>query len=240
MKYFIILWSLDTDIMGYLPQVKEVIHNSHVSNDPRFIQHYNFKKVDIEPVISSPVLDPRSHLTDVIQSGGIGFSFNLVISKKLKLILEKYADVGFQFFPATVFSKGIEYQTYWLMHPYEFRLDYIDFSKSEVFLTEMSLTRLEQLPIKDFNDYVKAREEIIHRGFPYSIHIDKFAIKDDISDDFFALRNIEGGMKFLVSEKLKNEIEYAYCTGIEFQPHELSFDEWTKANGARESQYGKV
>lgn len=56
---------------------------------------------------------------------------------------------------------------------------------------------------------------------------------------FFALRYLLGG-NFYVSENLKQEIKNASCTTIEFQPIELSYDEWSAPSGEREKIYGKT
>jgi hypothetical protein len=48
------------------------------------------------------------------------------------------------------------------------------------------------------------------------------------------------GENFYVSEKLKQEIEDAGCTDIEFQPIELSYNEWVVSGGEREKIYGKI
>ena len=53
------------------------------------------------------------------------------------------------------------------------------------------------------------------------------------------LQNVQGSVKYVVSEKLKKEIEEANCTGIEFQPVELSITEWLHG-GEREKIYGKA
>ena len=54
------------------------------------------------------------------------------------------------------------------------------------------------------------------------------------------LKYVNGGIGYYVSEKLKQEIEDAGCTGIEFQPVELSYNEWTAPGGEREKVYGKI
>lgn len=239
MKYYILHWSLNSKHMGKLPQVTDVIHNCHVFDEPKFIDQFQLVKVEGKPIVSFPVLHRKAKLTDVIQAGGMGFSLSLVISSKLKTILEKYPTDGFQFFPLSVFSQGIEHSAYWLLHPYQFKLDVIDFSKSEVIVMEMALTRLEQLEVNNLDDFLRAEEQIKQRGFPYGIHIDKLVIKENAAVDFFALRNIEGGVKFFVSETLKDQIEKAQCTGIEFRPSELSFNEWVVRDGPRDQIYGR-
>ena len=69
--------------------------------------------------------------------------------------------------------------------------------------------------------------------------VNNIYLNDNINEDFFMLRYVEGGVKYIVSEKLKKEIEDAGCTGIEFQPVELSQNEWLMPNGEREKIYGK-
>ena len=52
------------------------------------------------------------------------------------------------------------------------------------------------------------------------------------------LQYVEGGIKYVVSDKLKKEIEDSGCTGIEFQPIELSINEWLQG-GEREKIHNK-
>lgn len=62
----------------------------------------------------------------------------------------------------------------------------------------------------------------------------------NVNQDFFVLLHVEGVAKYIASEKLKNEIEHAGCTGIEFQSVELTLDEWLAQEGPREKIYGKI
>jgi len=71
-----------------------------------------------------------------------------------------------------------------------------------------------------------------------TFNVKKLILKD-VKEDFFMLKNVEGGAGFFVSEKLKKEIEDVGCTGIEFQPSELSYNEWLAPGGERERVYGK-
>ena len=69
--------------------------------------------------------------------------------------------------------------------------------------------------------------------------ITRIVLNNTIDHDFFVLRHVEGGVQYIVSEKLKNEIEDAGRTGIEFQPVELSYTEWLQGR-EREKIYGKA
>jgi hypothetical protein len=57
--------------------------------------------------------------------------------------------------------------------------------------------------------------------------------------DFFSLRYTEGANKGIVSERFKNELLKNEVTGIEFQPIELSINEWLQG-GEREKVNGKA
>ena len=68
------------------------------------------------------------------------------------------------------------------------------------------------------------------------VTINSIFLNERVNEDFFLLKN---GVKYIVSEKLKQEIEDAGCTGIEFQPVEMSYNEWIAPGGEREKVYGK-
>lgn len=69
------------------------------------------------------------------------------------------------------------------------------------------------------------------------VTINSIFLNERVNEDFFLLKK---GVKYIVSEKLKQEIEDAVCTVIEFQPVELSYNEWTAPGGEREKVYGKI
>jgi hypothetical protein len=68
--------------------VESVHNNCHVWDEPKFVEHINFEKVDFEPIYSNAILHKKSKQTDFIQCVSMGFSSKLLISGKLKAILE--------------------------------------------------------------------------------------------------------------------------------------------------------
>lgn len=237
MKYYIIQRSLDTGIMGFLPQVKTVITNCHIWDEPKFIQHHAFQKVDFDPFLAFPVLEKKANLTDLISHGGMGLHTNLVASDILKTIFYRESKEDFQYFPISVFHHGIEY-SYWLIHPTKIEYDMVDFEKSEVWLMEHTFNEVERLAVRTVEDFLREKERITALGYPYSIRLTKFTLKES-GKDFFVISGIEGGFQFFVSETLKQEIDAANCTGIEFMPATLTFNEWAIRGGLREQIYGK-
>jgi hypothetical protein len=67
--------------------------------------------------------------------------------------------------------------------------------------------------------YLKNKQDAISIGYPNfrPLFLKKLAIKRDTSIEFFALSGVSGGIGFYVSERLKEVIEKAGCTGIVFK-----------------------
>ena len=87
--YYIINSSLNRKVIGIYPQAQKAHHNCHIWDEPRFIAHQYFDKIDFEPIVSNAILEKRAKLTDLISCPSIGFSSKLLISDKLKSILQK-------------------------------------------------------------------------------------------------------------------------------------------------------
>lgn len=218
MKYFEIRNSLDLKEIGKYPQVENAKANCHIWDDPQFIDRFGFNRIDSEVITSNAILHERAKITDLLSAFIVGFSLKLLISSKLKNILEKYSNSKFQFFNAPIIYKNEYYENYWLMHTHTFSYNYIDFAKSNFVLRKRKTgggTYLENIEIKTIDDFKKVlnydlRSKRIH------FLCNNVILKSAISEDFFSLRHVSGGFKHFVSEKLKEEIEKQNCTGIEF------------------------
>ena len=240
MIYYNICQSLNIKIIGIYPQAQTALYSCDVWEDHKFIDRIGFLKINYEPILAKAILMKKAIPTDLISAGMSGFSLKLLISGKLKSILEKQQNIGMQFFKSAIIFKENEIEDYWVVNPYDFDYEYIDFSMSKVFLMKNVFERKEELSIKSFDEFLENRDKIEKLGYPYSILIEKIKLVDILNKDFLIFQNVEGGLKYIVSEKLKKEIEDAGCTGIEFQPTELSYNEWTAPGGEREKVYGKV
>lgn len=243
MKYYQIKHSLQKkDFGNSYPQSQDSINNTDVLlwEEPRHINNWFGKKINFEPILSYPILNKKARVTDLINS--VIYSSSLVISSKLKSILEKYTEEGVQYFKNTILHNDKEYTDYWLLHPYQFNHEYIDFQNSIIDYKKKAddykvsyktnLILLSVNTISEFEEYLEMARKKLE-----VITIQKLFLKEDIiNKDFFVLRYAFGGM-FFVSEKLKQEIENAGCTGIEFKPNYLSYVEWRTE---REKIYGKI
>ncbi len=238
MKYFRVRRSLNEKVMGKIPQIKEVIYPK-VTDNPKFIGNIDFAKIEFEPEIAKPILYPKAKPTDLLEDIG-AIPFKLLISGKLKSIFKNCRKDGIQFFQGGIFYNGIEYTDYCYLNMYAINNEYIDYKNCSVVHRKKKKGEYGTIPIvlnfdgvDSFNNEKKKARENFEAFF-----IEKLSLID-VKEDFFILRDIEGGAGYFVSEILKKEIEDTGCTGIEFQPSELSYNEWLAPGGEREMVYGK-
>ncbi len=237
MKYFILESSLNQKIVGKIPQVKKVIHNCHVWDNPNFIERFPYKKTDKEPILSNAVLYAKAKQTDLIEVGGIGFSLgSAVISYKLKKILEQFNCFGVQFFSTHIIHKNEKIYSYWQTHIYDIPYDFVDFKNTDILLKDIDKNNkpiqnyLEKMDKKGFLDMAASMK------YPKMLFLKNISFNNKMNIDFFFLRYSEGDSYGIISEKLKNEIERQELTGMEFRPFELTLQEWFHS-GKRDEIY---
>ncbi len=238
MRFFYIRHSLDKKIIGHYPQIKKTIYSCHVWDNPLFIDRFHSEKITVKPIVANTVLHPKSKLTDIVNNSDMGFTLKMLISGKLKAILEVKKTSGMQFFQSSVFKDGIEYEDYWILNPYEFNPEYIDYSKSKIIARikkKEGGTEPKILDVSSREEFIKINE--FHKAKMEIVSIENVCVYPHVDKDLFFINT---GGRYVVSEKLKQEIEEACCVGIEFQPIELSFNEWLSDNGEREKKYDKA
>lgn len=237
MRFYSVRHSLDVKVMGHYPQVKNIRQNCDVWDEPRFIEHVHFKKVDFEPITANAILYPSSKLTDLISVTGMGFTRKLLLSDKLKEIIRKRRSSGLDFYPSPVIHKNELINGYWVLNSFEIDMEFVDIKQSKVVWRKRKAeggTYLMDISFASIDEFTK---KIDKEGLEGELYLDRIEIKKNVNTDFFTLLNVAGGVKYVVSEKLKKEIEDANCTGIEFMPVGLTLNEWL--HNEREKIYGK-
>jgi hypothetical protein len=240
-KYYALEFSLNEKILGKIEQIKEINHHCNVWDEPSFIDKFPFQKIVSKPILSNPILYSASKLTDLIKVSSVGFSFgSMVISSKFKQILDNFNCFGVQFFPTYLTHKDKEINDYWQTHIFDIPYDYIDFKNTDILLKDRDKNRkliqqnLERMENKD--EFLRLVENI---KYPKMIYLTNLTFNENMNHDYFFLRYFENnGSLGIVSERLKEELENADCTGIEFRPIEFSLQEWYQS-GERERKYGK-
>lgn len=228
--------------MGKLPQVKEVVHNCHVSDNPNFIDRFTFEKIERNPILSNAVLYNESNQTDLIKTGSVGFSYgSMLISNKLKEIIEQFNCFGIQFFPTYIYHKDKKVENYWQTHIYDVPYDFINFKDTDLLLKDRDENRKQ---IQSYLERVSNKEEFLNMAetmkYPKMLFLKKVSFVEKINLDYFFLRNFEGASNGIVSKELKNEIEKQEITGVEFKPIEVDLNDWLGSNGSREKTYGCI
>ena len=240
MKYYALFNSLDRKMMGKIPQVKDVIHHCHVTENPLFIDRFPFIKIETNPILSNVILYNQSKQTDLIQSGGQGFSHgSILISKKLKQLLENFNFYGIQFFSTYIIQKGTIYNNYWQTHVYEMPYEFVDFNDTDILLKERDADRRiteTYLKVNSTLDFLNMAEKA---KYPKFLFLKNISFVEKMNLDYFFLRNIQGTAGGIVSSRLKAEMEKHEITGVEFRPIECSLNDWFGSNGLREKTYGK-
>jgi len=238
MKYFAIEHSLNEKVMGKIPQLKEVIYNCHIYDEPKFIDNYVFDKINTNPILANAILFSTAKQTDLLDiSGSIGFSSGFLLSNKLKEIFDRFNMYGVQFFDTYIIQKKEKYD-YWQAKIYDFPFQYIDFKKTSFILEDRDIDRnvfKKEIMFNTFNDFSDFINEI---AYPKMIFFNVISFTPNIDLDYFSLRFTDAH-KGIVSERLKNEIEIQNCTGIEFRPIEINLNEWLKRDGHRDQIYGR-
>ncbi len=243
MKFYRLQFTLNSKYYGSKNgYVKDYIHKSSIY-DPKYIGRIKYEKIDFKPYLLDIELFENSKIADLIESGG-QVSTKLILSSKLKSIIEKHRKTGMQFFNINILHKKNIYSDYWILNMYEFNLEYINFEECSIFYEKKSddydtTYKTENIRInpKSYNEFLTYREKAQEKM--EIIKIERLSILDPTPENFFMLKHVHGGVGYFVSEILKKEIEDAGCTGIEFQPVELSYNEWTAPGGEREQVYGK-
>lgn len=127
------------------------------------------------------------------------------------------------------------------MHPIKENLESVDFKNSDVFISS-AIQPIEKVNIKSVLHFKQLREELQTNGYNGRsiafLFIEKLVIKSEFSKGLVFLNHLRRLGPYLVSEKLKNTIEEANCTGIEFMPSDMPYSEWAASRGYCEKVYG--
>jgi hypothetical protein len=219
--YYKLSPSSDTRVIGRCNQQFEKAEYPVPVDHPNFIANFFLQKVDLRTVLAAyPKLNPYAKRTDLISGTWYSGSPKLLISDKLKKFFEKQNHQGLQFIPTHILHNKQKILNYWFTNPYSFDNSAIDFQKSSIYLTGIGGAILKQIKIdteEAFNAYKNSLK------IPESLLIGKLLLKNDVIKDLIILQWVNSGIGYYVSEKLKQEIEDAGCTGIEFTPAHLAY-----------------
>jgi hypothetical protein len=185
--------------------------------DPIYINQWGHTLIPDYVVLPIPKIKTKAKLTDLMSVYFTGSSYRLTISSRLKAILEKNSHGNIQFIPITIYYKKKYLSDYWLTNILSFDNEkVINYSQSLIFECHFT-TEIKMITIKDYKDF---KQNEIKLEWPNNLFIEKVVFKSKVEQDFCTVERVSGGAGYFVSEKLKQEIESAGCTGIKFLPIE--------------------
>ena len=185
--------------------------------DPIYINQWGHTLIPDYVVLPIPKIKTKAKLTDLMSVFFTGSGGRLTISSRLKAILEKNGHGNIQFIPITIYYKKKYLSDYWLTNILSFDNEkVINYSQSLIFECHFT-TEIKMITIKDYKDF---KQNEIKLEWPNNLFIEKVVFKSKVEQDFCTVERVSGGAGYFVSEKLKQEIESAGCTGIKFLPIE--------------------
>lgn len=215
--YFKLTCSVDTKIIGNVNSQTEDSLYPNLIEGQLFSRDIFLKKVDDPLAVQTPtaILTKKAKLTDVIGGSSTAIVGQLIISNRLKVILEGVKDAKVQFFPLSVIHKEIIYSNYWLICAYDTDMEFINYAQSKIELVGLGFQKIKDVLLNDYQQFDLLRKET---RLPEFLSITKISLVDQCNKELLVLRWVEGGIGFYISEKIKSEIEDAQCIGVEFIP----------------------
>jgi hypothetical protein len=215
MKYFRLFSTLDSKVKGASPQVQDAVVPTTV-NDKNYIGSYRFEQLPANIYLPKGILAPRAKMTDLVMASFIGFSLRLFVSRRLANILEQSQHFGMQFLNTTLIDRKGNEHPYVIVQTYDFGHEFIDYEQSSFIVTDDYMT-MSNISSKHIHSAAEYDTWFERAGEPSEfLFVDKVSFFESLTMDFFAIRGMKDGM-YYVSERLKNQIEAAGCTGILFR-----------------------
>lgn len=214
--FYRIAGSADNKIIGNVNiQFQNATYGGDI-HSPNYLSQVLLKDVDLNKVtVPFPILNKGTKVTDLVVGTCYGNHPRLLISDKLKNLLESGGNNTLKFIKTHITHKNIIYPNYWFTHPLGFQMEVINYKLSEIHEYNVEdYTHDKTLKIKNLEDFIYKRNQYLP---PKGLTIKKLVINHN-SFDVLILERVKAGISYYISEKLKKEIEDAGCTGIEFEP----------------------
>ncbi|MDO6852609.1 hypothetical protein Q4599_03405 [Cellulophaga lytica] len=214
MKYYSIGKSNEIDIIGFYPQTKRTSKSGFYIGDYNSERQVNPGEFpDFEPNFGLDI-NSEAKETDVLDSASC-LSFGLIISKKLKLILEEYALPPHRFYPIKVYDSIEQY--YWFHYISKIE-KYIDFKSTtiEIYVNRPPFKIQE---IKTFNSQEELMNFKREMSYKSSMKFKSICLTENFPK--YDLFEITGAQYFtLISHKLMKRLKDEKITGFEYQEYD--------------------
>lgn len=117
------------------------------------------KFLTFQPNLDSFQLHSKAKMTDLLSNGLTG-AFGILISDKLKNVLEKYKIVSHKFYPAKIALKNEIFENYYWMQIISDLTSCIDYNKSKFFIYKDYSINVGNIAIVSKEDLLNKREQL--------------------------------------------------------------------------------
>jgi hypothetical protein len=208
---------------GVYPQVDTAIVNGTI-NDENYLSNWMYRKIGRPVSIPQPILRRGAKLTQCLSTTFVGMESKLLITAPAQALRATMRCYGVQFLPTTLHSEKWGNQPAFFVHPHAFGYVFINTQRSvfAYYSTAIPPKPVHPVQFKDTKTletaYQQNWEEALLSADGYQpLYISHLVLQEDIDTDFFALRSVPyGGLAFYVSERLREAMEKAGNTGIQF------------------------
>lgn len=149
------------------------------------------------PITANAILYPSAKLMDLINVTGMGFTLKLLLSGKLKKIIENSRSTGLQFYRSDLIYKNDIVEDYWVLNSFEIDMDFVDIKKSNFVLRKRKDGGGTYLSDVNFTTLDGFTDKINIDNLEGKLYLNKIEIKDQVKSHFFTLLNVEGGAKYV-------------------------------------------
>ncbi|WP_025743591.1 hypothetical protein [Aquimarina pacifica] len=211
-KFYSIAGSSELKTIGFYPQAEYKKGYNPRRNGSFSFRGHEFP--DFVPNLELQIHD-KAFLTDYINF--LVLPFGMVVSKKMKVVLDKHILPKHHFYKTKVYHRNNIYEYYWLHFIVDDFWEYLDKEKSYGEVISLNITELtveKKVPIQ-------SREQIIFEGKKYRVpkvlSLGKIIMKQNfVKYDLYQLQTIS--YNTIISENLKNALLEEGLTGFELKP----------------------
>lgn len=156
-------------------------------------------------------LEKKAKLTDVLSQAAISAQ-GLLISKKLKTLLEEHNLMRHKFYPSLVKTRDGDVVYYWL-HLCQSYAEFIDYKQSVFCWTKFELQQGE-IDVSSIEDYNKKKKE---HDINWGVDVESIKLTDKFSPNIDVFSFMPFDFTLYISDRLRNQLLDLRITGLKIE-----------------------
>lgn len=209
MQYYQLEYSLDPAEVGTTFPQSHIARQPVRIDDPRYLGRQDTGQSLRRIPLPEPVVHPDAKLSDLLSTVA---TWRMLMSEKLKSVLEPFIYPAESEFLQVKVHYVSDHFDYWMFNPIHFNMDAINFGASETWLCGIGNLRIEKVNLDSFASYEDYQNLV---KLPEHLLISNLVLTDNPGRDFLQLKNVNG-IKYYVSENLRQQLVNSRCTGLRF------------------------